>query len=230
MRKHYYLLICVVSFFACQQSNESATNPVYQNDYTFSKIGQFIEYDVQEIQYSLSATPIKSSYQWKEKVIALEKDISNEDQLRIIRYRRANENTNWQIDSVLFVKNSIDKSIKNEGNTLFVKLTYPLKENQRWDGNLYNNYGKDDYVMKKVNQPYTFNQQVFSNTVLVEQQNDSSLVDLKKRIEVYAKGIGMIYSESSNLAYCSTPACLGKASIDYGKRKFITLRTYGIEN
>ena len=230
MRKHFCILYSFFSLIACQSNNDSEINAVYQTNYTFTQLGQFIEYDVQEIQYSLSTAPIKNSYQWKEKVVALEKDISNEEQLRIIRYRRANESSNWQIDSVFFVKNSIDKSIRHEGNNQFIKLTFPLKENQRWDGNLYNNYGKDDYVMKKVNQPYTLHQQVFSNTVVIEQQNDSSLVDLKKRIEVYAKGIGMIYSESSNLAYCNTPACLGKASIDYGKRKFITLRTYGIEN
>lgn len=230
MRKHYYFLCCIALLIACQQSNDLATNPVYQTDYTFSKIGQFIEYNVQEIQYSLSAAPVTNRYQWKEKVVALEKDISNEEQLRIIRYRRSNEMTNWKIDSVFFVKNSVDKSMRHEGNTLFVKLVFPLKENQHWDGNLYNHYGKDDYVMKKVNQSFSLNQQVFTNTVLIEQQNDSSLVDLKKRLEVYAKGIGMIYSEYSSLAYCSTPVCLGKASIDYGKRKFITLRTYGTEN
>ena len=78
--------------------------------------------------------------------------------------------------------------------------------------------------MKKVNQLFQINGQKFSNSVTVVQQNDSTLVDLKRRREVYSEGIGLIYQEKINVSYCNSADCLGKGKIDFGTKHILKFK------
>jgi hypothetical protein len=105
---------------------------------------------------------------------------------------------------------------------------FPVANGTAWNGNLYNNFGSDQYDTRLANQPYTGQTQTFGQTVTVAQQNDSTLVSLDKRVEVYARQVGLVYREKAQLFYCSsTPACIGKNQIDYGFRQIYRLRSYG---
>jgi hypothetical protein len=76
-----------------------------------------------------------------------------------------------------------------------------------------------------VNQSFQINGQKFDKTFSVIQQNDSTLVDLKRRIEIYAEGIGMIYQERTNVLYCNSGDCLGKGKIDFGIKHILKFRS-----
>lgn len=230
------LLICLIISFLFFGSCQSITKdcgciaPLNTGvSYFYTSIKQFTTYEVQEIEYSLTQEPIVKNYQIKELVASFFIDLDGKETLKIERFKRNDASEAWQIDSVFTAKKRSNEALKTENNLTFVKFIFPLYENQTWDGNNYNTLGKDDYTVKNLHQPFSIDNKVFPKTVTIIQQNDSTLVDLKKRIEIYAEGVGLIYAEKKNITYCSKVDCIGKNTIDFGKTISMKIKDYGKE-
>ncbi|MDZ7900137.1 MAG: hypothetical protein U5N85_19210 [Arcicella sp.] len=200
--------------------------PVSGKDFFYPIKNQVVIYDIEETQYSLTSIPVVKNYQLKEIFVSSSTESNGNETLRIERYRRENDSQKWVIDSVFTAKKGIDKALKTENNVTFVKLIFPVSEGLKWNGNAYNSLGEDTYELKKVFQPFQTNRQNFNRTLTVIQQNDSTLVDLKRRIEVYAEGIGRIYQEKTNVSYCNSGDCLGKGKIDFGTKYIVKIKSY----
>jgi hypothetical protein len=194
--------------------------PLTGAEFFYPSVGKSNVYEVTETQYTLTTAPIIKTYQLKEFTASFFKDTDGKETLRIERYRRENDSQNWTIDSVFTAKKDIDKALKTENNVTYVKMVFPVKDGVKWNGNLYNNLGNDTYEMKNVRKPFSD----YPSTMTVVQQNDSTLVDLKKRIEVYAEGVGIIYQEKINVSYCNTGDCLGKGKIDFGTKQILKIK------
>jgi hypothetical protein len=216
--KIFLIILSSFLLFSCDNINGNLPPPQDGGNFFYPKIGQSVVYDVEDTQYELTGKFTVKSYQLKEVNIASFKDLDGKDALRIERYRRENEAQKWVIDSIFMAKKEIDKALKIENNVTYVKMFFPMKEGLKWNGNAYNSLGNDYYEMKKVNQTFRMNEQKFDNSVIIIQQNDSTLVDLKRRIEVYSEGIGLIYQEKINVSYCNSVDCLGKGKIDFGTK------------
>jgi hypothetical protein len=194
--------------------------PLTGAEFFYPSIGKSNVYEVTETQYTLTTTPITKTYQLKELAASVFQDTDGNQAIRIERYRRENDSQNWEIDSVFTAKKTVDKALKTENNVTYVKMIFPVKDGVKWDGNIYNNLPYDTYEMKNVRKPFSD----YPSTMTVVQQNDSTLVDLKKRIEVYAEGVGMIYQEKTNVSYCNTGDCLGKGKIDFGTKQVLKIK------
>ena len=215
-------LIC-----GCQKVYDcGCVNPTDGKYFFYPALGQAVIYDVIETQYALTTAPVVKNYQLKEVFASTSIEADGKEALRIERYRRENDAQKWVIDSVFLAKKEIDKALKTENNVTYVKLIFPLSEGVKWNGNAYNALGNDTYELKKLNQPFQTNAQNFPKTLTVIQQNDSTLVDLKRRLEVYAEGIGMIYQEKTNVSYCNSGDCLGKGKIDFGTKYILKIKSY----
>ncbi|MFC5407974.1 hypothetical protein ACFPMF_01545 [Larkinella bovis] len=189
--------------------------------------GLFRIYDVTEQRFSLNGPPTTHTYQLRELISQSYDDPSIGTSFRVERTRRANDLDNWQPDSARTVRLWEDQLIQTENNIPYVKLIFPVMP-QKWDGNAYNALGEDEYQLRHTGQPLTVLNQSFAETATVVQQNDSTLVNQDKRLEVYARNVGLIYKETVQLQFCSaSPACVGKAQIDYGFRQYLRLRSYG---
>jgi hypothetical protein len=219
-------LIALSSFllFACDNI-DNLPSPQDGGKFFYPNIGQSIVYDVEDTQYELTGKFTVKSYQLKEVNISTFKDLDGKEALRIERYRRENESQKWGIDSIFIAKKEVDKALKTENNVTYVKIVFPIKEGLKWNGNAYNSLGNDSYEMKKVNQIFQTNGQKFDNSVTIIQQNDSTLVDLKRRIEVYSEGTGLIYQEKTNVSYCNAGDCLGKGKIDFGSKHILKFKS-----
>ncbi|MES2732918.1 MAG: hypothetical protein V4714_14280, partial [Bacteroidota bacterium] len=101
----------------------------------------------------------------------------------------------------------------------FIKIIFPLREGLKWNGNVFNSRAADDYQMKNVGKRYSVDSQLFEETLTVVQHNDSSLVNQDKRVEVYARNIGLIYQEKIVVQFCSDENCLGKGKVDFGSKR-----------
>jgi hypothetical protein len=193
-------------------------------------VGSYIEYDVTEQEFLVGRSPQIRNYQLKERIEEQYKDISGQISFRIARFRRGDDKQSWLPDSTIVIKVSSNKIIRNEAGRDFVKIQFPLLEKATWNGNLYNNIGEDKYELKNVGAVYKIGNQTFPYTVTVLQQNDSTLVNQDKKIEIYAKEVGLIYKEKSVLQYCSSSAaCVGKFQIDYGIKQVVRFRKLGKE-
>lgn len=217
------LILCLL--FACDNVNSNLPPPQDGGKFFYPNVGQSVIYDVEDTQYALTGKFMVKTYQLKEINVLAFKDLDGKEAFKIERYRRENDTQKWTIDSVFRAKKEIDKALKSENNVTYVKIYFPIKEGLKWNGNAYNSFGNDTYELKKVNQSFQTNGQKFENTFSVIQQNDSTLVDLKRRIEVYAENIGMIYQEKISVLYCNTGNCLGKGKIDFGTKHTLKFRS-----
>lgn len=222
------ITIILISFLFVACDNINRNLPLSQDggNFFYPNIGQSVVYDVEDTQYELTGKFTIKTYQLKESIALTFKDLEGKEALRIERYRRENDSQKWTIDSVFTAKKEIDKALKTENNVTYIKILFPIKEGLKWNGNAYNSLGNDVYELKKISQLFQTNGQKFENTFSVIQQNDSTLVDLKRRIEVYAENIGMIYQEKTNVLYCNLGDCLGKGKIDFGTKHILKFRNY----
>lgn len=198
-------------------------------DFMPLETGRFIAYDVTEQRYSLTTAPTSVSYQLKELIGDSYTDVTGQAAYRLYRLRRPNALTVWTADSLWIARLTSRAAIRTENGADFVKLTFPVQERDRWNGNQLNQYGERTYQVRQVGQPYSVNNQSFSETVQVMQQDDSTLISRDKRLEVYARRVGLIYKERIQLQYCTTGACVGKEQIDYGIRQVCRVIAYGKE-
>ncbi len=192
--------------------------------------GSFAVYNVQETFYSLTANPIVRNYQVKEVVAESFTDLAGEEAFKVFRYSRPEQTAAWTLDSVWTAKRTNTRAIRTENNVNFVKLVFPAKDKQTWNGNALNTRGEDEYQLSVQNKPFTVNEKLFENTLTVMQQMDTlSLVSRDKRMEVYAQDIGLIYKENILLKYCAEVNCIGNQQIVDGKTLYQQLYEYGKE-
>lgn len=195
-----------------------------------TEIGRFIEYDVVEEEYTLGKSALIRQYQWKEVMAERYTDPAGQPICRIARFRRAADGQRWEADSTITLRLATDHAVRNENGKDYVKMVFPPSEKKVWNGNLYNTGGNDSYELKHVNKPYIVGKTPFERTVTVVQQEDSTLVNQDKRVEVYAADVGLVYRENIQLQFCSSvPSCVGKARIDFGIRRYVRFRNAGKE-
>lgn len=224
----YAFLAVLFIFHQCQPSANEHLTPGYE--YFPLETGRYIIYDVQELKYNFNVAPVQRTYQLKEVVGKLYSDVTGQPTYRLMRYRRPSEREQWQADSVWSVHIVNNEVIRTENGLDFVKLLFPVNSLLSWNGNQHNASEPDDYIMRNVGQSYYVLGKEFGETVTVVAQDDSTLTAQDKRLEVYARRIGLIYKERTQVQFCTaTPACTGRSQIDYGIRQVYRIRTYGNE-
>lgn len=223
-----FLLVLLLCVGSCRPVSDPIPSG---SDYFPLETGQYVIYNVEENQYALSATaPVLRAYQLKELVGASYTDVTGQRAYRLLRYRRSVEGQPWQADSVWSARLVDSEAIRTENGIDFIKLQFPVSDRLRWNGNGYNAVGEDEYEAQNSGQAYRVLDKQFPETVTVVAQQDSTLLAQDKRIEVYARQVGLIYKERIQFQYCSsTPACIGSYQIDYGIRQIYRIHSFGRE-
>lgn len=80
-----------------------------------------------------------------------------------------------------------------EGNTKFLVLKFPVKLNDSWNGNEFNDLGKENFTYLNIDTTVIINGVTYPNCVFVQHRlNNSSLLTEINTYEIYARGIGKI--------------------------------------
>jgi hypothetical protein len=211
----------------CQKSSEEPSLRDLGLDFFPLQENLFWEYDITEITYTVLNPPATNTYQIREEIKELFIGLDNQLAYRYEKYKRNNDNESWQIDSTGFVQKTNFNVKKSVNNLIFTKLAFPLEEGKQWNGNAYNHLGATQFTLQNVRQKYTTNTQLYPQTATVFQINDSSLVALNRRFEVYAEDIGLIEANYKSLNYCTTANCVGQGVIHFGNEYKQRLKRYG---
>ncbi len=212
------LFLLSIITVACDTDKVAPRDIDLGKDYVVLAKGHFVSYNVKEIQYSLNQPPTIVTYQLREVVENAFIDQSGKQSYRIVRYTRANGRQNWQIVNVWTARADFNGAVRTEENIPYLKLTFPLEEQKTWDGNTFNDLGRETYQMRDLGKSYRFDFKNYDETITVIQSRDSNLVNKDFRTEVFARGVGMIYKKSDKVVYCQdrNQNCLGKAIIESG--------------
>jgi len=199
------ILFALISW-SCAKKEIPADTSILGLDYYPIKTGKFVVYEVDSTVYTeLPRDTIYYKYLIKEKIADSFKDNENKTAYRIERYIKkynasvAYENMSWQIKEV-WMLNADDKRIQiSESNIRFTKLIFPVENKASWNGNAANNLGEQTYFYDYVDQSDTINGLILDKTLLVKQIDYTTLISSEIQQEKYAKGVGLVSREITNI-------------------------------
>lgn len=206
----FCLVSCVLclTVFSCKDKKDNYTID-YLTEYAPLDSGHYVIYDVDSITYHY-ANPVytrdTARYQLKEEIGDTTYDNLNQLCYQLDLYRRADSNATWSFDRRWLVKRTPTAFEKTELDLKFVKLVFPPRYADSWNGNSYlpttapyQLFQNWDYHYTEVNYPRIYGNFSFDSTLTVSEVNDSNLLEKVLRKEVYALHTGMIYQEWEHL-------------------------------
>ena len=230
-----FIFIVNACLFSCSGNEELV--PAWGLDYFPVRVGVFHVYQVEETTV-VQSVETKSVYELRVTV----KDSSINEQgittYLLLREKRATVSSNWESLDTWSVKMVGNKLIQNEGNVLFVKLFFPLLRDLKWNGNEFNNLlnsgnifndrNSAHYSIGSIDLPIALPSGFETDHALevVHNSYEDAIIGSDQRKEIYAKGVGLIYKEITQLQYC-TANCPVSKRIDKGLIFVQTLKEHG---
>jgi len=227
-----YLRLFLASFILIGCTNSIVELGPEDMGYDFFplEIGDYREYRVLNIEYSILGDHDTAFYLLKEMVADTFMNQSGEVTYKLNRYTSNPEDINWRLDSIWTATKGTTNLVVIENNIPYVKLNFPVRENYIWDGNAFNTSNSDDYTYKDAYAPIEIEEKVYNSSVkVIHEENLDFIVSTNIRNEIYAEKVGLIYKESIILYYCTENECLGDTVIEQGKKYKQELIDYGKE-
>lgn len=215
-----FLAVLAASLWACGSSVEPADAGRLGYDFFPLETGRYAVYDVQQIVYRLGSRPDTQRYQLRETVADTFTDLAGQPAFRIHRSIRANAGAGWRLDSVWTAKRTAHTALRTENNVGFVRLSFPPRENLAWNGNAYNDLPPEMYEIRDFDRRFRTADTVFRQTLKVFQKQDSSGVANIRRVEVYARGAGLVERTHLDVKYDQRNFGSGRieSGVDYVQR------------
>lgn len=204
-------------FFSSCEKRGKAEDFYY--DYFPIEIGSYVTYDVEENIYDLQST--SETYQIKELIESEFVDNLGRPSLRIERYKRATADDEWKIKDVWHSTRTTSQAEKTEENVRYVKMSFPIRNYQEWDGNIYNTENEWLYFYDSIGDSRTINGLSFDETVKVVQRENFNLIEQEEAYEIYANGVGLIYRKLIDLDFNDDQTT--------GRELYQTITSYGKE-
>ena len=199
MYKLNYIWILLTGLFISGCSKDPIPESIDLGfDYFPTEIGRYNVYQVDSISYNDFFTPVKidtTHFQIMELLESNFKDNEGRECQRIERYIRASQNSAWVLRNVFYQVRTAVQAERIEDNVRFVRLIFPIQENQKWNGNAYNSFEKSNYQYKEVDQKKMVKGKNFDSTLVVNQKLDSNLIEKNYQVEIYAKHVGLIFKK-----------------------------------
>lgn len=213
-------------FTACKKETEVlALSSV--NDYAGLQVGKTLIYRLDSTVIPAFGTSLNMvSYLAKDSIESTFNDNSGRTSYRVYRFTTDTlQQQGWQYKSTYYITPTQQSlEVMDDNNNRFIKLKAPVRENFTWKGNSFIDtksinssvhYLDDwDYTYQNVNTPFTTLAGTIDSTITVLQRDEDIPEgqfdpDFYKQrnysIEVYAKGIGLIYKEFLHYTWQTTP-------------------------
>ncbi|MGQ0828630.1 MAG: hypothetical protein ACT4ON_09570 [Bacteroidota bacterium] len=197
-------VILVPGFFSCKK--DKAATPDMGYNYFPSETGTYVVYNVDSFYYNDFNVPTTIDtfrFQLKEKIQSLYYDNENRLTIRLERYIKNYSSTvpysqmPWILKNVWSENKTATNAEKVEENVRYVKLKFPVKENQKWNGNIQNTLPEWNYSYAFFDLSRTIGGIKFDSVLQVDQYDDGSknLVERRLYVEKYARNVGMVYKQ-----------------------------------
>lgn len=217
MVKRILYFLGILSSFACSD------NPVAEklDNYFPLEDGLFWEYDVTNVEYSLTEAPKTEGYFLKEKLSELGKN-----EYKIEQFRKPFSSGNYTLTATALYTKTANKIIRTDKGLAKIILFSNPSEGLSWDENELNALAENTLNISKVKESFN----TYNNTIQVVERKDSSLISKDCIYAIYADEIGLVYQENTDIEYCQTNSeCIGSGEIDSGFSYKATLINSGKE-
>ncbi len=221
----FVALVLLRLLSSCNETKEIDPNSIGYDFYPI-EIGQYRIYDVEEIIYEISGFDT-SVFQLRETIFD---SIPSVDQTTYLlrRDKRDNASLEWEADSVWTVTKTTNFLAVNENNISFIKLTFPVKNGNEWNGNSLNSNNELTYYYQPLAAPFIDSILISDHIRVVIEDIEQNIVNQDLRSEVYARNIGLLSKDYLSLNYC-TAGCTELGEIESGRSLKQTLIEIGNE-
>lgn len=219
MRRASLLILSILImggvFFSCKKKTDDTNYTSYDHGYYPLKTGKYITYAVDSIIWDDFKCSVDTHhYQMRYSITDTFTDNQKRFSYIVNVLIRKTDTSIWNVDHVFYVTDTATRLEVTENNLRFIKLTYPVKDGNTWNGNAYIPSADQDYnyfynwTYKYVNTGQTFDdgRVIYNNTVTVTEDNDSLNAPPNYSYRTYAKeayayNVGMIYRELIHWTY-----------------------------
>lgn len=191
---------------SCTKKQIPADDSLLGLDYYPDSLGKFVVYDVDSTVYTENPRDTLV-FKYRIKEILTERFTDNEGKpaIRLDRYvKKFNplkpyDSIPWVMKEAWMV--NVDKlSVRIlENNIRYTKLIFPIQENASWNGNAFNTMGEWIYTYSYIDRKETINETPVGNVLFVNQKNYRTLISYQNYSEKYAKGIGLVQKQITDL-------------------------------
>ncbi len=194
---HRLAFFCIaITAFSCNLGSEDPVDISEGSSFYPLEIGSFAIYDVISVDYNEFIDNDTSIFQLKE-VISDTFSVEGMRNYRVERYTRPNPDIQWVIDSVWSIRVDEGRLVKTESNIPYIKLMLPVGSVDKWNGNVFNSFGFEEYNLHDLGKSYQVGEEIFNNTAKVLQELDTtSLFSRTIEEEVFAENVGLIHKAS----------------------------------
>jgi hypothetical protein len=198
--------------------------PEQSYNYFPLKVGEERQYEIIRYNYAVGLKEKIDTIYVKEKVTEKEEK-NNTVTYQIVRSKRGIKELFFTPEITYKYIYSPENVINTENNQNIVQLKFPLYVGAKWNINAVNRAD-----IKEANIVYTSEipkDLITNNNIYkVEIEDKQTQIDYIKLYDLYAKNIGLIYTEDTHIEYCQEESCIGKFEISSGYKTYKRLLQY----
>lgn len=222
MRKSIVIGFLFISAVACKKKSESINMHL---DYFGNQQGKFVIYKAKEITHLSPDSSVVLNYELKTLIGDTVHDNAGNIGNKYFRFVRENASESWSLKDVWFIDITNYQAILIEENEKKIKMVFAPLESKTWDINAYNNLGEQICTYEDLHQPFSIGGYMLDSTIKVVEDDQFNLISLRKKHEIYAKGIGLIKKHYQHLNINNFDV----NNVNSGKELFLNMIAYGQE-
>lgn len=191
------LIISGLLLNACKKEEDPVN---FHFDYFALEQGRYVIYEVLEIKHDHVAgvhdtLRYQLKAQWGDTVIDNEGRIARE-YIRSVYNTVTGSYTPKDLWTGIIDGNRAELVEENQRQ---IKLVFSPSKYKEWNVNAFNAQGTLNAYYTNLHEPFSINGNSFDSTVRILQDSVYNLVQYKRRYELYAKGVGLIFKRNSDL-------------------------------
>ena len=205
-------MIMLVAIVSCKDEKLDPSSAVLGYEYFPLSTGKWIEYQVDSIVhldvddvYEIDTAIRYHSYQVREVVDTPFIDAENQEAFVVLRYRRESDSLPWTFSGLWTAKITSSSAQRVEDNIRFVRMKFPIKSSDTWNGNAYNFFPVEEYTYEVLYEPGQWGSLYFDSTVTVLQNEFISNINRTYKREIYAAGTGLVFKQLDSVRTTITP-------------------------
>jgi hypothetical protein len=228
MIPRYSLISLFVLFLLVIAScKKDSSAPQFHYEYFDLTHGRYIDYDVMEVAHDATLAVKHDTVRYQLRTLIGDTVIDNEGRVarKFIRFKRENTSFQWVQTDVWTAVIDQNRAELVEENQRVIKLVFAPTLSKEWNPNAFNMFEEMEAYYKDIHDERTVGGIYFDSTLVVELDTFISLIDYRRKYEVYAKGVGLVRKYWKDL----TISNFDTLNVTSGYELFMEIFDYGIQ-